>query len=55
MEVDQSYKELSWGELSTVTGGVAQLLVGVGIIAAPFIFGAIAGACDEFARKQGHS
>ena len=46
---------LSDEELSRVEAGVAQIVVGLAIIAAPFVFGAVAGACDEFARKMGHA
>ncbi|MHB9781387.1 hypothetical protein ACXM1Q_001365 [Streptococcus sp. 10F2] len=49
-------KELRQTELQSLTGGVVNpLVVGAALISIPFVFGAIAGAADEYSRKHGHS
>lgn len=48
------FESLNNTELEMIEGGVAPLLIAGGLIATPFVLGAIAGGCDEYARKKGH-
>ena len=40
--------------LAMINGGVAPVVIAVGVVATPFVLGAIAGGADEYARKRGH-
>lgn len=49
-------KQLNQSDLQALEGGVVNpLVVGAALITIPFVFGAIAGAADEYSRKHGHS
>ncbi|NYS48665.1 hypothetical protein HZY93_01535 [Streptococcus danieliae] len=49
-------QELKPSELQAFQGGVVNpFVVGAALITVPFVFGAIAGAADEYSRKHGHS
>lgn len=47
-------EELNSNDLAMINGGVAPVVIAVGVIATPFVLGAIAGGADEYARKRGH-
>ena len=47
-------EELNINDLAMINGGVAPVVIAVGVIATPFVQGAIAGGADEYARKRGH-
>lgn len=54
LENIKSYNnEMSKDELKEVNGGGIVAGIIIGVIATPFVLGAIAGGADEYARRKG--
>ena len=45
-------EELNINDLAMINGGVAPVVIAVGVVATPFVLGAIAGGADEYAKKE---